>query len=113
MPWITEYAIFQGKGETDMENKHYDCRTCINKGSPLCELCTQVTKPSGKETKPTYYLAQSSIINIGGTGSYPEASTGDEETEKLAKYLSEHILRRIPLPTGAVLEYNRRTGKEE
>ena len=95
-----------------MEDKHYDCRTCVNRHSPLCELCTQITSPSGKERKPKYYIGQSDITVFGGRGKV-QRITADEETERLAKYLLDHLLARAPLPTSVVLEYNRKTEKEE
>lgn len=94
-------------------DKHYDCKTCVNRGSPLCELCTKITSPSGKEHKPKYYIGQSDITVFGGiSGSYQRIAA-DEETERLAKYLLDHLLARAPLPTSVVLEYNRKTEKEE
>ncbi len=97
-----------------MEGKHYDCRTCINRSSPLCELCIHVQSPSGRETKkPTYYIAQSDILNVGGRSRYQEQPTGDPEIEKLAKYLTILLHQRVPIPTSIVLEYNRKTEKEE
>ena len=97
----------------DMEDKHYDCRTCINRASPLCELCTRITKPSGEETKPKYYIAQSDIVSVGGRTRYCEHPTSDPETEKLAKYLVHLLCLRVPIPTSVVLQYNRKTEKEE
>lgn len=93
-------------------DKHYDCKLCVNRASPLCELCTQITSPGGKEHKPKYYIGQSDIVVIGGRGKH-QRITADQKTECLAKYLLDHLLARVPLPTGLVLEYNRRTEKEE
>ena len=95
-----------------MDDKHYDCKTCVNRNSPLCELCTQITSPSGKEHKPKYYIGQSDITVFGRRGSY-QRITADKETERLAKYLLDHLLARAPLPTSIVLKYNRKTEKEE
>lgn len=94
-------------------DKHYDCKTCVNRNSPLCELCTQITSPSGKEHKPKYYIGQSDITVFGGRGGSYQRITADKETERLAKYLLDHLLARAPLPTSVVLEYNRKAEKEE
>ncbi len=94
-------------------DKHYDCRTCINRNSPLCELCTQITSPSGKERKPKYYIAQSDIVGVGGRSRYHETPTSDPETETLTQYLMALLCKRVPIPTSIVLEYNRKTEKEE
>lgn len=99
--------------KTTLKDKHYDCRSCVNRLSPLCELCTQITSPSGKEHKPRYFIAQSDIISVGGQARFAEHPTDDPRTEKLAKYLMRLICERVPLPTCIVLEYNRKTEKEE
>lgn len=97
-----------------MENKHYDCKSCVNRNSPLCELCTQITKPSGKKTKPRYYIAQKEIMPVGRIDKLScERFTSDKETDRLAGYLINYLLVRAPLPTSVVLEYNRKTEKEE
>lgn len=96
-----------------MDDKHYDCKTCVNRASPLCELCTQITSPSGKERKPKYYIAQSEVLSVGGRIRFKERPTDDPETEKFAKYLISMLCKRVPIPTSVVLEYNRRTEKEE
>ena len=96
-----------------MADKHYDCRTCVNRTSPLCEICHQITKPSGKETKPTYYIAQIEVQSVGGRSRYREKPTSDPETEAMAKYLMHLLCQRVPIPTKVVLEYNRKTEKEE
>jgi hypothetical protein len=95
------------------ENKHYDCKTCVNRGSPLCELCTNITSPSGKEHKPKFYIAQSEVQSVGGRGMFHEKPSDDPQTEKLAKYLMRLLCQRVPLPTSVVLEYNQKTEKEE
>ena len=94
------------------ENKHYECSLCVNRKTPLCELCTQIISPSGNERKPKYYIGQGELTIKGGMGKHPKI-TDDTETDKLAKYLIDHILAKIPILTNVVLEYNRRTNREE
>ncbi len=97
-----------------MEDKHFDCRTCVNRASPLCELCIHVQTPSGIDTKkPTYYIAQSEVTTFGGRGMFHEKPTNDPETESLAKYLMKLLCQRVPIPTGVVMAYNRKTEQEE
>ena len=94
-----------------MEDKRYDCKDCINRASPLCSLCAQIRKPSGKDTKPTYYIAQRDIVVIGAGNELYEHPTTDPKTEELAGDLMRLLRLRVPIPTRIVLEYNRRTEK--
>ena len=92
-------------------DKHYDCKTCVNRGSPLCELCTHIASPSGKERKPTYYIAQSSILRAGGRSRFQEHPTENNEIESLAKFITSFLCQRVPIPISVVMEYNRKTEK--
>lgn len=99
--------------KTATNDRRYECETCVNQASPLCELCTHIITPSGKAHKPKYYIARSEIVSIGGRNPYQEIPAGDPQTDRIARYLMRLLCRRAPIPTGIVLEYNRRTEKEE
>ena len=43
------------------------CKTCLNKGTPICQLCSFVKSPSGKETKPSCYTGDRSAALAGMT----------------------------------------------
>ena len=96
-----------------VSSKRYDCAFCINKATPLCELCTRITTPSGKESKPTYYIAEGKTVNAGDVEGFIDRITTDMETENLANQLVHHLLSRVPLPARLVLAYNRKTEREE
>lgn len=72
----------------------YDCATCLNTSTPLCEHCSQVTSPSGKKSKPTYYAS---------------AAGGSRESAELAT-LSHRIALRLatgnPVQLSWILRYN-------
>ena len=88
-----------------MENKHYDCATCVNRNSPLCELCTQILSPSGKERKPKYYIGQVEVEPID-----PELKF-DSEVERRAFLIAKHLISGLPIPIRIVLEYNKLSEK--
>lgn len=72
----------------------YECATCLNASTPLCEYCAQITSPSGKKRKPTHYASA-----VGGT----------RESAELAS-LSHRIGLRLatgnPVPLAWIMRYN-------
>lgn len=96
-------------------DKHYDCKTCVNRGSPLCELCTQITSPSGKEHKPKYYIGLVEVAPVVPELRIPHGLSS--EIEGRAITIARHLGAGLPIPIRAVLEYNtlveHRTKKEE
>ena len=80
----------------------YDCMTCVNKRSPLCELCTRITSPSGKVRKPKYYVELVEIEPI------KNIRLADATQSEIAEELIRMLYRGAPLPTAMVCEYNRR-----
>jgi hypothetical protein len=60
-----------------------------------------------------YFVAQTDVVSIGGRSGYIESPTDDPHTEKLAKYLMKLLCSRVPIPTSIVLEYNRKTERQE
>ena len=95
-----------------METKRYECTNCVNRATPICEICTRIIKPGGKETKPTYYIAQSVGFSSGDERKRYDAPMKAWKTEELASYLMRMLRLRIPLPTSVVLIYNRKSEKE-
>lgn len=41
--------------------KKYRCTNCVNLASPLCDYCTVLEMPSGKEQKPKYYIGSAEL----------------------------------------------------
>ena len=87
----------------EQNEKQYDCRTCANKWSPLCKLCSRVVSPSGKERPPKYYVDVRAVTVIGQRNS---AEKTNDETEALVLELVRSIFARKPLPLAIVMQYN-------
>lgn len=85
----------------------YDCRECINRASPICEDCRQITAPGGKEQKPTKYIRQSDASRLICREFTPC------KPDRMAALLMMHIQRNEPLPTALVMIYNDIAKKEE
>ena len=72
----------------------YNCATCLNAGTPICELCNRIESPSGKKSKPTRYAS---------------AICGSRESAELAA-LSHRIALRLamgnPVQLSWILKYN-------
>ena len=80
---------------------NYDCRRCVNRSSPLCELCTWITSPGGIQHKPRFFIEQGDPTT--------QRTASDPDTERLARYLLDCINARVPIPTSLVLQYNKKT----
>lgn len=80
----------------------YDCLACVNKKSPLCDLCTRITSPSGIERKPKWYVELAEIEPINNMPI--SRATKSEIAEELIRLL----YRGAPIPTALVCEYNKR-----
>lgn len=109
-------------------DSHYDCARCANRRSPLCELCTQVTSPSGKVSKPKYFVEFTGVIRRyieEDTSSTAEAvplpppgkakrrrPLPTERGEECAKLLEVLIEDGEPLPVSLVMEYNEHVEKK-
>ena len=74
----------------------YNCKECANRGTPLCNECSSITKPSGEETRPTRFVK---LIPIG-------------KVDKLIINIAAYIDRKKPIPLGMVLEYNKLTSED-
>jgi hypothetical protein len=92
-------------------DKHYDCKTCVNRGSPLCELCTQITSPSGKEHKPKYYIALTEVFPTAVQIMFPYYKPKEQKRAALA--IAKYLCSGVPIPTSLVLEYNKLTERKE
>ena len=80
----------------------YDCTTCVNKLSPLCELCTRITSPSGKVRKPKHYVELVEMEPI------KNIRLADATQSEIAEELIRMLYRGVPIPVAMVCEYNRR-----
>ena len=75
---------------------NYDCRSCANIHTVLCDTCSFTQYPSGHESKPTYYLNGQSI---------PKES--EEQAISLASYISNCIDNHRQIPVFIVDKYNK------
>ena len=77
-----------------MERTKFACLTCLNAGTPICEECNVIEKPSGRSTRPTLYCGDDETPQNG-------LSPGD---------VSAILLVRLqcgkPLPLKWVMRYN-------
>jgi len=71
----------------------YSCEECVNKNSPLCELCYKIDQPSGSTTKPTYFVSRGEITVM--------------KKQTAAILIVENIINRLPIPINLVIEYNK------
>ena len=85
----------------------YSCRTCANRKTPLCELCTRIQYTDGTESKPKYYITLDEEV-LEGFFKY-RGARGAAETTRFLKYCIE---RGFPLPVGTVMAYNARVERE-
>lgn len=72
----------------------YDCANCLNSRTPICELCSQITSPSGKVSAPTYYSPD---------------KLGRIESKELAALTSKIVLRLAtgnPVNLSWIIRYN-------
>ena len=48
-----------------MKDVTFECVTCLNAGTPICEKCRVIEKPSGRATRPTHYCGDSETAANG------------------------------------------------
>lgn len=67
----------------------YRCEECANAGTPICDVCRVIEKPSGDETRPTMFVRLSKVPYL------PMA------------IIKSCVEQGIPIPVAAVIKYNR------
>lgn len=80
-----------------MEGDIYNCSKCVNKHSPLCELCYKIDSPSGNSTKPTYFVSAAEIVVLAH--------------KNIKAKIVDNIGRNNPIPINWVIEYNKSVEK--
>lgn len=102
------------------DNKEYNCKDCIYKGSEVCEHCTTVAYPSGKTSKPTYFrTVESSVIRISiedlppPFGLKPKYIHDEHRAIDISKAIVRYLNNRLPIPIEWVQEYNELRTKEK
>ena len=75
----------------------YSCLNCVNNNSPLCEHCSTIEAPSGKQKKPRYFIQHSCVIVSEGIGSD----------------IVKRILRCQSIPLELVMRYNEKVAPLE
>ena len=81
-----------------MQARRYDCSECVNRGSPLCTLCSVVKHPDGTRAKPSYFVAHTKIP-------LDQVKSADR-AEWLTQYVTAHVVSRTPIPLSIVMKYN-------
>ena len=76
----------------------YDCKICVNQGSPLCKICNFVIKTNQEKTKPDYFIKRSEII-------LPKRIYNTRQ-EALRQTLIYYLRNKAPIPEVIVQEYN-------
>lgn len=98
--------IFEPQRDDKKENTYYECSRCANRRSPLCELCTTVRSPGGKESKPKYYIEFTGVTRM-----FARRNELSKRGEECRMKLSEYLVFNEPLPVSLVMEYNEHVGK--
>ena len=75
-----------------MREREFSCERCMNQRTPLCELCTSVTHPSGKSSCPTMFV--------------PGEGKENEFSREVASYIEAKLLLGAPIPVNWILYYN-------
>lgn len=90
--------------------ERFECKRCVNRASPLCEICTTITSPGGKENKPRYYVKQGDIENPIVKITFPHNKS--EVCKKKALSIGVFLQNGVPIPMKLVMEYNRLAEEE-
>ena len=75
-----------------MPEREYSCESCMNRRTPLCELCTCVEHPSGKASRPTLFV--------------PGEGRENDLSREVALHIEAKLLLGAPIPVNWVLCYN-------
>lgn len=90
------------EGEDMSKNGKYDCRSCTNRATLLCELCATLCSPSGKIKKPTLYCSEG-YINGGAL----------EENIQLYSQIRGYLEAGHTIPLFFIMQYNKLMGSIE
>ena len=74
--------------------KEYKCADCINKKSPLCDLCFQTSSPNEDAGKPTYYQC------------YSPSPIVSDELNNLMIYINTRVASGVPVSINTIIKYN-------
>ncbi len=102
------------------ENKEYNCRDCVYKGTEVCEQCTAIKYPSGRTSRPTHFrTVESSVIKISvedlapPLGLKPKCIHDEHRAIDISKAIVRYLNNRLPIPIEWVEEYNELRTKEK
>ncbi len=77
-----------------MRKNTYDCATCLNAQTPLCDICSSVQRPSGQMSKPSFFVdSQGGVKN-------------SQRRDELVRMMSVRIQKGKGIPLAMVMEYN-------
>lgn len=79
----------------DLPSTENPCINCLNAGTPICDGCSFIQKPSGKKSKPTQYA--------GALGTNKD----NKRMAALASSIALRIQTGNPVPVRWLLEYNK------
>lgn len=74
--------------------KEYKCNDCINKNTPLCDVCYQTSSPGEDAGKPTYYQC------------YSPSTIVSEELDNLMIYINTRVASGVPVSINTIIKYN-------
>ncbi len=103
------------------DNKEYNCKDCLHKGSELCEHCTAVSYPSGRTSRPTHFRSvEDSIIRIRleditvpPFGLKPKYIHDEHRAIDISNAIVRYLRNSLPIPIEWVEEYNELRTKEK
>ena len=85
--------------EKNMKDVTFECATCLNAGTPICEKCRVIEKPSGRATRPTHYCGDSETAAHGllpgdvGAILLVRLQCGNPLPLRLVMRYNEHLMR--------------------
>lgn len=82
-----------------MSEIKYKCEDCANQATPICENCTRIESPSGRERKPKFYVA----LSKEAPADFFDRTAPFYLMQKMFAYI--HELK--PIPVALILEYNK------
>ena len=70
------------------------CAECMNAGTPICEGCSFIQRPSGKSSAPTRHVGSRS------------AGVENQHAASLAARITRCLTTGAPIPVRWILQYN-------
>ena len=75
------------------DDVQYECATCLNSYTPLCDTCTYVCSPSGETGKPKHYQGPRTRLDNG-------------KVAAIGNRIALRLLTGNPVPLSWIITYN-------